>query len=248
MNPFDHGVPDAFVAQEDTTNGGNAIGVIGTAVPPSENPNSNLQEQLDIQPFQTLEDGHEAGWASWLLCDDLNLDALNSSLLQVTTGEGTNSSEPGPTQQMGIDSPPAVSQPRNEKVHHSGGFIRRKWHTYCEAVSSDRVGLDPALENGRINECYREELAERLKPRVQTGTLPSTTFIVCYASTFFLSYRSDNWVATVSARIFQTFSTYLSYRTRTDLLSLQAQCSSSPIYLLSWKPVSRLSSSNGPWN
>ncbi|KAI9035135.1 SDR family oxidoreductase [Aspergillus affinis] len=149
------------------TDSGNRLKTISTASPLPEDYSGNVQDQLDIQAPSLPDVELETGWDSWLLCDDFNLDAVNSSLLQVTA-EGTQRLDSGCSKM--------VTQPIERSSTPSGDSVRRKWHTYCEPNPA-RVSPDPTLETGQIDECYREELVERLKPRVQTGILPSTNFI-----------------------------------------------------------------------
>ncbi|KAK1144451.1 hypothetical protein N8T08_005322 [Aspergillus melleus] len=163
---FDRGIQAAF-APVGSTDCGNQLGAINAASPLPEDDSGNVLQHLDDQPLAISDAEFDTGWASWLLCDEFDLDAVNSSLLQATA-DGT--------QRLDIGYPQTSTQPMEEIPTHSGDSVRRKWHTYCE-LNSTRISPDPGLENGRIDEYYREELAERLKPRVQTGILPSTTFI-----------------------------------------------------------------------
>ncbi|KAH8433015.1 uncharacterized protein LDX57_010652 [Aspergillus melleus] len=77
----------AVFAPVGSTDGGNQPGAINAAPPLPDNYSGNVQQHLDNQPLAVSDAGFETGWASWLLCDDFNLDAVNSSLLQATAEE-----------------------------------------------------------------------------------------------------------------------------------------------------------------
>lgn len=62
----------------------------------------------------------------------------------------------------------------------SGDAIKEKWHTHCGQATSGAMSPNPVNDRNQIDETYRHELAMRLEQRVQTGILPSTTFLVSF--------------------------------------------------------------------
>lgn len=116
-------------------------------------------------------------WESLLTGDDFDLDAVNMSLLCAT-------SQYVPTSEFALDLNSTVSQslPIDPQAKENSNIVQRKWHTFCEMLSSGRLTPDvPREGNFYIDETYRKRLADGLQQRVQTGILPSTPFLVCLA-------------------------------------------------------------------
>lgn len=203
-NTAERSLPDTFASAESNGSDSNILGAIGTApVSLQESVNGAIQGPLDVpQPFDLSKIDMESGWASWLLCDDFNLDAVNCSLLQATGERGSLGYHASLTEQSSIEPETIVSQSTERGFAQQRDTIKRKWHTYCEPVSLGRPTPDATLENGRIDEVYRQELTERLQPRVQTGILPSTAFIVCYMMPFTQYWRQKLTRCASSGSIF----------------------------------------------
>ncbi|PLB53808.1 hypothetical protein P170DRAFT_504723 [Aspergillus steynii IBT 23096] len=181
---------DSFGPAEITDGGGNPLEAIVTAphlLP--DNVNEAFQDSVNTQDLHASDIEIETGWASWLLCDDFNLDSINSSLLQATAGEASLDYHTDFTEQFNIQPLNMNSLPMKRKFQQDGDSIRRKWHTYCQPTPLGGMAPDPTPENGQIDEAYRQELAERLQPRVQTGILPSTTFIQLCLRAYFKHFQ-----------------------------------------------------------
>ena len=155
----------------------------------SQDPGGDFQvnETLDLSDILSVE--LESGWNSWLMDDNFDLDDLNSSLLQATTGdlltvERMPDEDPLATGSFNVD-----RQATDAGLAPSGDEITAKWHTYCGQATSGVISPDPANDCNQINETYRHELAKRLQQRVQAGILPSTTFLVS-STTFILCVPS----------------------------------------------------------
>lgn len=136
-----------------------------------------VNESLNLSDIPSVE--LESGWISWLMGDEFDLDDVNSSLLQATTGDLLAVDRMPDENPLATDSlnagPRAPDAP-------SGDAIREKWHTHCGQAISGAISPNPANDRNQIDENYRYELAMRLEQRVQTGILPSTTFLVSFTS------------------------------------------------------------------
>jgi hypothetical protein len=158
----------------------------------SQDPGGDFQvnETLDLSDVLSVE--LESGWNSWLMDDNFDLDALNSSLLQATTGDLLTvdrmpDEDPLATGSFNVD-----RQATDAGLASSGDEIAEKWHTYCGQAASGVISPDPANDSNQIDETYRHELAKRLQQRVQAGSiLPSTTFLVS-STTFILCVPSPS--------------------------------------------------------
>lgn len=123
--------------------------------------------RADFDGWPTLGDGLlDTEWASWLPITDFDLDAVNQSLLQtVDIVPMHDVAEPS------SNSANAARYPRP-----SG--IQRKWHTFAENSSSGQATPSGFQMRTQEDEAYRQKLAESLNQRVQSGILPSATFLV----------------------------------------------------------------------
>lgn len=174
-----------------------AIGRVGTAPEPvgndinvssaldfpmslSQDPGCDFQvnESLNLSDIPSVE--LESGWISWLMGDNFDLDAVNSSLLQATTGDFLAVDQMPDENPRATDSFSDFPQATDAGLAPSGDAIRDKWHTHCGQATSGTISPNPANDRNQIDETYRHELAMRLEQRVQTGILPSTTFLVSF--------------------------------------------------------------------
>lgn len=140
-----------------------------------------VNESLNLSDTPSVE--LESGWISWLTGDGFDLDAVNSSLLQATTGDLLAVDRMPDENPLATDSLNAGTQAPDAGLAPSVDAIREKWHTHCGQAISGAISPRPANDRNQIDESYRYELAMRLEQRVQTGILPSTTFLVSF--TFF---------------------------------------------------------------
>ncbi|KAJ5997967.1 hypothetical protein N7499_005638 [Penicillium canescens] len=155
----------------------------------SQDPSSDFQvnETLNLSDILNVE--LESGWNSWLMDDNFDLDALNSSLLQATTGDFMTVDRMPDEGPLATGSFSVDQQATNAALAPSGDEITEKWHTYCGQATSGVISPDPANDCNQIDESYRHELAKRLQQRLQAGILPSTTFLV-RSTTFILCVPS----------------------------------------------------------
>ncbi|RHZ67181.1 uncharacterized protein CDV56_109534 [Aspergillus thermomutatus] len=182
--------------------GTNASPALDFPVSLSQNPGADFQvnESLNSTDISSVE--LESGWISWLLGDNFDLDAVNSSLLQATTGDLLAADRMPDEDPLAPDSFSAGTQATEARLAPSGDAIREKWHTHCGQTTSDLISPDPANDRYQIDESYRHELADRLQQRVQTGILPSTTFLW----DIMIAQRPDSSIVAIqSALLGQTF-------------------------------------------
>lgn len=104
-------------------------------------------------------------WASWLPGSDIDLDAINFSLLNAADV----ACEPFPPELPDTTQDTTVPTPRH---------VRRRWHTFSGMTPSGQTTLNVAQEQNPADETFRQRLAEHLRQRVQTGILPSASFLV----------------------------------------------------------------------
>jgi hypothetical protein len=228
-NILSEGVEMANVPVEGTDSSGTyAAPIASFPAPLPEKIGEGFQGQGSLDPLYMSDVELETGWTSWLMGDDFDLDAVNSSLLQATTGEGSVINETSMYDPPAIDTPEDAHQVMVRKFAAGKEATRRKWHTYSERTPSDTMTPDPSLDHSQIDDSYRHQLAESLQQRVQTGVLPSSTFLVRFLSpllpecsgsieeqrlTIFLAY-----VASVYASVLYTFPTHLPRHPRAIVL------------------------------
>lgn len=113
---------------------------------------------------------------TWLVGDDLNLDALNASILSSigyldSPGLGAHSTEmPGvrsPQQLFCADQTPSVED-----------LVRENWFTYIKIHDSGTTTPEYAPKDIHIDDAYRDRLASKLQRSLPVYPLPSTDFLV----------------------------------------------------------------------
>ncbi|KAL4806492.1 hypothetical protein BDV18DRAFT_159666 [Aspergillus unguis] len=125
-------------------------------------------------------------WTSLLAADEFDLNAVNQTLL-------------APTDQS-ID--PAVDPVADSATGLT--TVQRGWHTFCETKAlSSRASPEPSGARAgagagatstnhlrtHADDQYRQELVESLRPRVQAGILPSTTFLDFCLQAYFSNFQ-----------------------------------------------------------
>ncbi|KAJ5167110.1 uncharacterized protein N7482_005891 [Penicillium canariense] len=135
-----------------------------------------VNESLNLSDIPSVE--LEPGWISWLIGDNFDLDAVNSSLLQATTGDFLVVDRMPDEDPLATDSFSVGPQATDTELAQIGDAIKEAWHTHCGQTTSGVISPDRANDRNQIDETYRHELSKRLEQRVQTGILPSTTFLL----------------------------------------------------------------------
>lgn len=168
----------ATVSVEGIEKGGtNTSPALDYSITSTQNLDSDFQVDEGLHPTEISSAELESGWISWLMGDGFDLDAVNSSLLQATTGDFLTI-DPMLEDQLATGSFNIGPQAMDEGSALGGLATRQKWHTHVEQTTSDAMSPDSSDDRNQIDETYRSELADRLQQRVQTGILPSTAFLV----------------------------------------------------------------------
>ncbi len=109
--------------------------------------------------------------------EDLNLSFLNAigeyplqPVLGVMTEEVRDTSVPPPNLES--------RHPHERTGSEKETAIQRSWYTYVGHVPSGDGTLEPVQPELQVDEDRRRDLTTRLQPRVQPGSLPSTSFLV----------------------------------------------------------------------
>jgi hypothetical protein len=118
----------------------------------------------------------------WLVGDDFDLGALNSSIIQSATtldwshdiASSMTGVSPTNVEDILIESPANVITNRREDL------IRRQWFTYLAPGNSGFITPEVLPEPSQVDERYRENLSRQLQPQLQNEPLPSTDFLVSY--------------------------------------------------------------------
>ena len=140
----------------------------------SENVDADLRNQPNVWPA-LWEGSLGMEWSSWLAGSDFDLDSVNHSLNQAV--------ELHPEQSIMVATNNFSSTAGERAIPgHESSRVQRKWHTFSEAMASGQTTPSVLQERSHEDQAYRQELAEKLRPRVQAGILPSTKFLVCRIS------------------------------------------------------------------
>lgn len=113
--------------------------------------------------------------------NDMDLDDLNLSFLNAT-GEYPAQSTMGDISggaRGHLDQPTSHGAAANEfTTTDPQSTVQLHWHTYCGHASSGNTTPDPSHDPDSVDEACHKTLSDKLQPRVQHGTLPSTSFLV----------------------------------------------------------------------
>ncbi|OJJ66032.1 hypothetical protein ASPBRDRAFT_138833 [Aspergillus brasiliensis CBS 101740] len=132
----------------------------------------------------------DEGWTSLLTADDFDLDAINQTLLESTDQRPQN-----------LTPQPASISPAPESLPDATTgltAVQRRWHTFSEtkAIPSQRASPEP-LSGGttgplrtHADDRYRQKLVESLRPPVQVGILPSTSFLDFCLQAYFSHFQA----------------------------------------------------------
>lgn len=116
----------------------------------------------------------------WLVNDDFDLTALNSSIMASVQGQLPQYSGivSEPTPAITIDQTIEYASRASE---HKEDVVRRHWLTY---FATDGSGLTTpnVPEQTQVDEAYRECLSRQLQQRIQNDPLPSTDFLASASS------------------------------------------------------------------
>lgn len=117
-------------------------------------------------------------WSSYFAGNEFDIALLDPSLF-------TAPSEPQPLTLPQEPTVPAASNPKSPVptpympfASATKSWIQRKWHTFSEGASSGYITPDVTEDRHSVDEICHRDLTERLQPRLQSGSLPSTTFLV----------------------------------------------------------------------
>ncbi|GKZ25808.1 hypothetical protein AbraIFM66951_000791 [Aspergillus brasiliensis] len=134
-------------------------------------------EMTGTRAWPTFWSGQwDEGWTSLLTAADFDLDAINQTLLESTDQRPQN-----------LTPQPASISPAPESLPDATTgltAVQRRWHTFSETkLPSQRASPEP-LSGGttgplrtHADDRYRQKLVESLRPPVQVGILPSTSFL-----------------------------------------------------------------------
>ena len=173
------------------------VGNTGTDLAPPETIIQNVlsqndTQQLDFLPWNGM--GAESSLASFgflLHADNIDLDGLDLAILSATGDQPEMLSVDDDSSRTAVNEEPRSEQAAEEVMDpslqpaeavsgYSDTAIKRSWHTYCGHEPSTRATPDPSQGLYHVDEACHTNLANKLKPRVQDGTLPSVAFLVIY--------------------------------------------------------------------
>jgi hypothetical protein len=114
-----------------------------------------------------------------LLGDDFDIDALNFSITAAISDWIPQDAAQPQEQPRAFTSGYAIDHPRlcstSSDVY---GPVQRNWHTRVSRAASPQVPTSEPSDQDLVDDRYREDLSNRLQPRVMNTALPSADFLV----------------------------------------------------------------------
>lgn len=140
--------------------------------------------QCDLLPYWNFEDDPQRPYFDSLLSNNMDLGDLNMSLLNTATVESlpqmTTGDDVSRNLRFNLAQTSDSFTPDGSNIREPDSIIQRSWHTYCSNSSSGYVTPDPGQDQYAVDEDCHRELVDKLQPRLQPGTLPSTSFLVSH--------------------------------------------------------------------
>ncbi|UNI22990.1 hypothetical protein JDV02_008832 [Purpureocillium takamizusanense] len=133
-----------------------------------------------------------AQWSSYFAGNEFDIALLDPSLFTAP------SSEPQPLALPQEASVPTMSNPKSPAPPTSytprlaslpKTVIQRRWHTFSGGLSSGYITPDATDDRRSVDEICHRDLTERLQPRLQSGSLPSTTFLNLCIQAYFANFH-----------------------------------------------------------
>ncbi|VUC24145.1 unnamed protein product [Clonostachys rosea] len=137
---------------------------VGSNQPYGWLPQWDTEINLDSQWIAELtEDQHSTNWAAGFPLNGMRIEPN-----QCVSGPSHPHPVPRPVHTEPTPDPEPISLPKN--------FVQSRWHTFSDVGPSVSDTPGPSRGNFEIDDACHRSLADKLRPRVQYGPLPSTAF------------------------------------------------------------------------
>ncbi|CAM1509218.1 Fc.00g029570.m01.CDS01 [Cosmosporella sp. VM-42] len=185
-------LPNNYPYNLNTVNapGGTPTSQHSGATPAATNPlDPALTDSGSLPPLWTVEPDFDTQWFPYFAPADFDLEMLDFSLpggatmpIDAMMGLSPPPSA-NPADSCGLDGEPDL-MPRAET------HVQRSWHTFFSEQAPSGYETPNGVSNRyHIDETYHKSLADRLQPRVQSGRLPSITFLNLCIEAYFTNFH-----------------------------------------------------------
>lgn len=150
-------------------------------------PPSILNTPTDLDLWDLGLNAHEP---SWLLGEDFDVDALNYSI-SATISDWGHSHHPIPSvdQQRIYDAASTLYQINAVSPPSAlGTLVQRNWFTKVTSEAPPQR-VPRTVDQDRVDEAYRTDLSNRLRPRMSDDALPSADFLNLCIKLYFVKFN-----------------------------------------------------------
>ena len=149
-------------------------------------PPSILNTPTDLDLWDLGLNAHEP---SWLLGEDFDIDALNYSIDATISGWGHTNPAPSADQRRMYDAANTLYQINSVPSSSTpGAMVQQNWYTKVASEAPPRRPSQPA-DQDQVDEAYRTDLSNRLRPRMSDDALPSADFLNLCIKLYFVKFN-----------------------------------------------------------
>lgn len=153
-------------------------------------PGTGGQQHYGWLPQWDAEMSLDAQWLADLAADKLDATGMDFFMPPPSNAPGSHPDQEYPRWMQCASQPTPDSDVTPDLTSMSNlsnfpgrtaAYAQRKWHTFTEQEPTGYNTPDLSQDRFRVDEMCHQNLADRLKPRVLDGPIPSTRFLVSFA-------------------------------------------------------------------
>ena len=150
-------------------------------------PPSILNTPTDLDLWDLGLNAHEP---SWLLGEDFDIDALNCSIDATISGWGHTNPVPSADQRRMYDAANTLYQINSVSSPSTpGAMVQQNWYTKVALEAPTRRNPSQPADQDQVDEAYRTDLSNRLRPRMSDDALPSADFLNLCIKLYFVKFN-----------------------------------------------------------
>lgn len=213
---------------------------------PSLGQASSTWESWTGTDLSLFDFGANALETPWLVGEGFDINALTSSISATGSPWGytalptnLNLNEADSPQDGGL----GIGYQTAERRINARSVVRSQWYTHIVVQATYHYTPSSSGSQDHVDEAYRADLSNRLRPSLQDNVLPSTDFLVCWyvptknglpIQTGFKMVQADSVLEYMHQAVLCQISTDLTHCPRAVVSTLFRKCPATLVYMLSW--------------
>ena len=137
-----------------------------------------LQQVDHVRDLDFWTPGLGAPEPSWLLGEDFDLAAFNASISAAVSSWSNQNTAGDVGDSVAYNPDPDLRNAPGTVFSAVPPLIHEMWHTRPAPEAAPQATSKPSQDQDVVDESYRANLSQRLKPRLYDDMLPSAQFLV----------------------------------------------------------------------